>query len=61
MRHDEVRGSPHDGMGGFPCRPGVSRMLAVRYSVPVAGLPTMAAAVFAFNLVTWLALKGRSI
>jgi hypothetical protein len=36
-------------------------MLAVRYSVPVALLPTMAAAVFAFNLVTWLRLKGKRI
>jgi len=61
VRHDEVRGSPHDGMGGFPGRPGVSRMLAVRYSIPVAGLPTMAAAVFAFSPVTWLALTGKSI
>jgi len=61
MRHDEVRGSLQDGMGGFPCRPGVSRMLAVRYSVPVAGLPTTAAAVFAFSLVTLLVFEGGGI
>jgi hypothetical protein len=32
-----------------------------RFSVPVAGLSTMAAAVLAFSLVTWLALKGKSM